>query len=102
MCDKFKKQQRKVLILTSQFLSHSEVKDLPFLQQTKFLFLPANFKRRLQLLDLGIMKNFKVNHRTSLIRHFIFDRENKKANLHARHLIVSAWADVTSQNKEFF
>lgn len=61
-------QQRKVLLFVDNVSSHDpDLKDK--FSNIKVIFLPVNTTSRLQPLDAGIIKNFKVHYRTHLLQH---------------------------------
>ena len=65
---KMVRQGRQILLLLDNVSSHSpHLKDL--FSNIKVVFLPKNTTSRLQPLDAGIIKNFKVHYRKLLIRH---------------------------------
>ncbi|KAI8596255.1 DDE superfamily endonuclease-domain-containing protein [Dissophora ornata] len=56
--------KEKVILLLDSFAGHkvSQMFDLPELQCTKVIYLPANTTSKLQPLDAGSMKNFKLHY----------------------------------------
>ena len=64
------KEKRNILLLMDNVSSHS-----PFLCESfsnvKVVFLPVNTTSRLQPLDAGIIKNFKVHYRKQLLKHVL-------------------------------
>ena len=65
---KMVRQGRKILLLLDNVSSHSpDIKES--FSNIKVVFLPKNTTSRLQPLDAGIIKNFKVHYRRLLIKH---------------------------------
>ena len=94
---------RSVLLLMDNADCHPpELKDS--YSNIKVIFLPANTTSRLQPLDLGIIKNFKVHYRKLLLRYVVAKIDEctvasevtKKINiLQAIRWIAEAWEKVT-------
>ena len=72
----------------------------------KIVFLPANTTSRLQPLDLGIIKNFKVHYRTLFLRYILSKIEEcetasdvvKSVNiLIAIRWVAQAWSKVKAE-----
>lgn len=67
--------KREVVLILDNFSGHTSSKlvQLPQLQRTRLLYLPANTTSKLQPLDAGIIRNFKLYYRRRFNR-FILDR----------------------------
>ena len=65
---KMKKEERKIIPLMDNVSSHS--RHLLF-SNVKVVFLPVNTMTRLQPLDAGIIKNFKVHYRRQFLKHVL-------------------------------
>ncbi|XP_044761995.1 tigger transposable element-derived protein 6-like [Coccinella septempunctata] len=73
---------------------------LPVLISLKVEFLPPNTTSKLQPLDLGIIKNFKVKYRTEVVNHVLRQIQENRAVvpinvLEALHFIKKAWDEVS-------
>ena len=94
------KQKRKILLFMDQSPTHPQ--EIDFLQNVKIIFFPANCTSKLQPLDLGIIKSFKVHYRKRLIQHALQNittgNTNKKINvLESFNMISLAWRQVKSK-----
>ena len=76
------------------------------LHNIKICFLPANTTSKLQPLDLGIMKNFKVHYRRFLLRYVLSKIDQCKTAsevtsslniLMAIRWVAQAWKDVKEE-----
>lgn len=65
---KMKNQSRKVLLVLDNATCHSNLSEL---SNVKLLFLPPNTTSKLQPLDHGVIKCFKVEYRKCALRHVI-------------------------------
>ena len=62
------KKERKILLLLDNVSSHNpDLKDR--FSNIRVIFLPKNTTSKLQPLDAGIIKNFKVHYRRLLLKH---------------------------------
>ena len=85
-------------------MCHAESMDDKF-SNIKIVFLPKNTTSRLQPLDAGIIRNFKVKYRKSLVK-YVLSRINDNASavevvqdgniLMAIRWVQQPWKDVTS------
>ena len=62
------KEKRNILLLLDNVSSHTPDLKEKF-SNIKVVFLPVNTTSKLQPLDAGIIKNFKVHYRKSLVKH---------------------------------
>ncbi|XP_046667060.1 tigger transposable element-derived protein 4-like [Homalodisca vitripennis] len=69
------KGKRKIILFIDNCSAHNTI---PELKWVKVQFLPANTTSKLQPLDQGIIKNFKVLYRTEVVRRFVADIEDGK------------------------
>lgn len=94
-------KKKKILMFIDNCTAHG---DLPKLKNIKMEFLPPNTTSKLQPLDQGIIKNFKVLYRKEVVRQFLRDIEDKnptKINvLDAMWMASKAWANVTEKTIE--
>ncbi|XP_054283402.1 tigger transposable element-derived protein 6-like [Macrosteles quadrilineatus] len=92
-----KKKNRKILLFIDNCSAH---KDIPPLKNVKVQFLPPNTTSKLQPLDQGIIKNFKVNYRREVVKRFLRDMDNESMTqinlLDALWMVSKAWNCVTS------
>ena len=73
---KMKREGRKIILLMDNVSSHS--RHLLF-SNVKVVFLPVNTTSRLQPLDAGIIKNFKVHYRRQLLKHVLTKVNDERA-----------------------
>lgn len=73
------RQGRKILLLLDNVSSHSPDLKESF-SNIKVVFLPKNTTSRLQPLDAGIIKNFKVHYRKLLVRHTLAEINDSDSN----------------------
>ena len=105
---RFIRERRNVLLLLDNVASHSpELKDK--FSNIKVVFLPVNTTSRLQPLDAGIIKNFKVLYRKSLVKHTLAKINDSSVVVNASSICKSvdillairwvkqAWESVTSE-----
>ena len=96
---KFKQQNRHVLIILDQCGAHPKV--LENLEFIKLLFLPSNSTSSLQPLDLGIIHSLKSHYRNILCRHLLSlsecPHESKYTLLECMLSLKKAWEDVSSE-----
>lgn len=92
------KEKRKIIMFVDNCSAH---KTIPPLQWVDVKFLPANTTAKLQPLDQGIIKNFKVLYRTEVVRKFLSDIEDGNDCtinlLQAMRLIDKCWRNITRQ-----
>jgi hypothetical protein len=92
-----KKQNRHVLLLIDNASSHCTI----ILSNIKIKFYPPNCTSRLQPLDQGIIKAFKVYYKNNLVNKLLDEIEHpslKKATLlDSIYWVESAWNQVTSK-----
>ncbi|XP_046680817.1 tigger transposable element-derived protein 4-like [Homalodisca vitripennis] len=69
------KGKRNIILFIDNCSAHNTI---PELKWVKVQFLPANTTSKLQPLDQGIIKNFKVLYRTEVVRRFVADIEDGK------------------------
>ena len=96
-------ENRKVILFLDNATCHPESMDDKF-SNIKIVFLPKNTTFRLQPLDAGIIQNFKVKYRKSLIK-YVLSRINDNASeeeiaqdlniLMTIRWVQRAWKDVT-------
>ena len=96
-------KNRKVILFLDNATCHPESMDDKF-SNIKIAFLPKNTTSRLQPLDAGIIRNFKVKYRKSLVK-YVLSRINDNAFaaevvqdvniLMAIRWVQRAWKDVT-------
>ena len=101
---KMKMQNRNVVLFLDNATSHQESIENN-LSNIKLVFLPKNMMSRLQPLDAGIIRAFKLKYRKLLIR-YVISRvdDNKRASdiineiniLKVIGWVKSAWREVTS------
>ncbi|XP_057308163.1 tigger transposable element-derived protein 6-like [Hydractinia symbiolongicarpus] len=97
-------EDRKVILFLDNATCHPESMIGQF-SQIKIIFLPKNTTSRLQPLDAGIIKNFKVKYRKRLVKYVLARiQENKSATeiiksvdiLMAIQWVQDAWKEVTN------
>lgn len=92
------KGKQKIILFIDNCSAHNTI---PELKWVKVQFLPANTTSKLQPLDQGIIKNFKVLYRNEVVRTFVADIEDGKEcsinMLQAIWLIDKCWKSVTKQ-----
>ena len=94
-------ENKKVILFLDNATCHPESMDEMF-SNIKIVFLPKNTASRLQPLDAGIIRNFKVKYRKSLVK-YMLSRINESAAeivqdvniLMAIRWVQRAWKDVT-------
>ena len=96
-------ENRKVILFLDNATYHPESMDEKF-SNIKIVFLPKNTTSRLQPLDAGIIRNFKVKYRKSLVK-YVLSRINGNASaaeivqdvniLMAIRWVQQTWKDVT-------
>jgi len=88
---------RKILLLVDNCPAHPNLNDS--LSQIKLVFLPPNTTSILQPLDQGVIRNFKVYYRKSLISKMILAADNneefKISIMDAILMIESSWFKVS-------
>ncbi|XP_046661293.1 tigger transposable element-derived protein 4-like [Homalodisca vitripennis] len=91
-----KKKKKKILLFIDNATAHG---DIPKMKNVKIEFLPPNTTSKLQPLDQGIIKNFKVHYRKEVVRLFLRDLEDKNPTkisiLDAMWMASKAWNNVT-------
>ncbi len=76
---KMVREKRKIILFMDNVSSHSpDLKDL--FSNVKVIFLPVNTTSRLQPLDAGIIKNFKVHYRRQLLTYTLAKVNNINTN----------------------
>lgn len=91
------KKKKRALLFIDNCPAHNP---LPVLISLKVEFLPPNTTSKLQPLDLGIIKNFKVKYRTEVVNHVLRQIQENRAVvpinvLEALHFIKKAWDEVS-------
>ena len=94
---KMRRQKRKIILLVDNAPSHS-VNDLQ-LHYVRVEFLPPNTTSEIQPMDAGVIRNFKVNYKPHLMKHYVqclddtgkLERINLKQAIYFTH---DAWKDV--------
>ena len=96
-------ENRKVILFLDNATCHPESMDDKF-SNTKIVFLPKNTSSRLQPLDAGIIRNFKVKYQKSLVK-YVLSGINDNASaaeivqdvsiLMAIKWVQQTWKDVT-------
>lgn len=93
-----KKKKKKILLFIDNCSAHGTI---PKLSNITVHFLPPNTTSKLQPLDQGIIKNFKVNYRKEVVRQFLTDLDRNvptKINvLDAMWMVTKAWSNVTKK-----
>ena len=77
LCRKMKMQDRNVVLFLDNATSHQESTEKN-LSNIKSVFLPKNTTSRLQFLDAGIIRAFKLKYRKLLIRYVISKVDDNK------------------------
>ncbi|XP_071044164.1 tigger transposable element-derived protein 4-like [Parasteatoda tepidariorum] len=100
-----KRQKRKILLFIDQCPAHPP--DTNFLENVKVQFFLANYTSVLQPLDLGVIKNLKLQYRKQLVQlaiQSIAEPNPKKITVfQAMNMISLAWSQVTTTTiKNFF
>jgi hypothetical protein len=91
-------QNRRIILILDNCTAHSH----PTLSNIKLHFLPPNCTSKLQPLDLGIIKNFKVYYRRSMLDEILLTLEKDATAIpsftvgQAITLMTNAWRQVTS------
>lgn len=92
------REKRKIILFIDNCSAHNTI---PPLKWVNVQFLPANTTSKLQPLDQGIIKNFKVLYRTEVVRKFLSDIEEGKECainlLEAIRLINKSWRRVATK-----
>lgn len=92
-----RKQHRKIIIFVDNCTAHIN----PPLSNVRIEFLPANTTSKLQPLDQGIIKNFKLRYRNEIVSEFLACLDNnyspKVTILTAIMISHKAWNNVTAQ-----
>ncbi|XP_060836454.1 tigger transposable element-derived protein 6-like [Rhopalosiphum padi] len=93
-----RKQHRKIIIFVDNCTAHNNP---PTLSNVRIEFLPANTTSKLQSLDQGIIKNFKLSYRKEIVFEFLACLDNndspKVIVLTAIMISHKAWNNVTTQ-----
>ncbi|KAL4083749.1 hypothetical protein QTP88_029065 [Uroleucon formosanum] len=93
-----RKQHRKIIIFVDNCAAHNNP---PTLSNVRIEFLPANTTSKLQPLDQGIIKNFKLLYRKEIVSEFLACLDNndspKVTVLTAIIISHKAWNNVTTQ-----
>lgn len=91
-----KKKRKKICIFIDNCTAHG---DTPKLSNIKIEYLPPNTTSKLQPLDQGIIRSFKVNYRKEVVQQFLRDMESRSPTninvLDAMWMITKAWNKVT-------
>lgn len=100
------KQERRILLFIDNVSSHDPALKDKF-SNIKIIFLPKNTTSRLQPLDAGIIKNFKVHYRRLLLKHTLAQIDGTELTasaivktihvLTAIRWIKKAWDEVRPQ-----
>jgi hypothetical protein len=90
-------KNRKIILIVDNCTAHTS----PKLSHISLHFLPPNCTSKLQPLDLGIIKNFKVHYRHSLLTEILADLEKgRKIKTftvgESITMVVNAWRQVTT------
>ena len=102
---KMKVEKRNVLLFLDNAPVHPEGLQCKY-SNIKVVFIPKNTTSRLQPLDAGIIKNFKLKYRKKLLRHVISRITNNLSAsdiakevdvLQAITWVAAAWNDVTEK-----
>ena len=102
---KLSSTNRSILLLMDNAGCHPEYLEKKF-SNIKICFLPANTTSKLQPLDLGIIKNFKVHYRRFLLRYVLSKIDQCKTAsevtsslniLMAIRWVAQAWKDVKEE-----
>ncbi|KAL4153779.1 hypothetical protein QTP88_001612 [Uroleucon formosanum] len=93
-----RKQHRKIIIFVDNCAAHNNP---PTLSNVRIEFLPANTTSKLQPLDQGIIKNFKLLYRKEIVSEFLACLDNndspKVTVLTAIIISHKAWNNMTTQ-----
>lgn len=89
----------KALLFIDNCTAHNAI---PVMSSLKVQFLPPNTTSKLQPMDLGIIKNFKVKYRKEVVQHLLRDLAENRGLvpinvLEAVRYVKKAWDEVTSQ-----
>lgn len=91
-----KEEKRKILLFIDNCAAHNEI---PELSNVKVEFLPPNTTSKLQPLDQGIIKNFKVYYRAEVVSRLLNNLEEGKDYriniLDAMNIADRAWNNVS-------
>lgn len=89
-------KKKKILIFIDNCTAHG---DIPRLSNIKVEYLPPNTTSKLQPLDQGIIRSFKVYYRNEVVQQFLRDMESRLPTninvLDAMWMIRKAWNKVT-------
>jgi len=92
-----RKQHRKIIVFVDNCTAHNNP---PTLSNVRIEFLPANTTSKLQPLDQGIIKNFKLLYRKEIVSEFLACLDNndspKVTILTAIIISHKAWNNVTT------
>lgn len=91
------KKKRNILLFIDNCTAHNII---PNMESVSVIFLPPNTTSKLQPLDQGIIKNFKVMYRTEVVRHVLKNMESNAPNaaldvLQAMRFVDKSWRNVT-------
>ncbi|GBO07406.1 hypothetical protein AVEN_163365-1 [Araneus ventricosus] len=99
------KEKRKIVLFIDNCTTHSLI---PEMNAVKVVFLPPNTTSKLQPLDQGIIKSFKVFYRKELVKKVV-NSNDKKQKMKPFNMVDSmrmadrAWMNVTQKKiKTFF
>ena len=91
-------KKKKTLLFIDNCTAHTVS---PLLSSLHIKFLPANTTAKLQPMDAGIIKNFKVKYRSEVVEDLIAQIDGGKTPqpihvLQAMRFVQKAWHNVTS------
>jgi len=93
---RMKNKKQKIILFVDNCTAHSNI---PSLRSIKVQFLPPNTTSKLQPLDQGIIKNFKILYRKEIVRSILSDIEEEKSTsitiLQAIRLADKSWRNVS-------